>query len=353
MSALGYLRSHVVWVTCNLLSLAFVGAFLPMLGVERDPTLLMVLVLAGFAVVPGVHGYLRERRLMRQLGHTAAQTDEALEMGLLVEGPGYPEGDLAAQAVYAVAREGQRRTSDALAQAQRYRQYVESWVHEIKTPLAAIRLFLANQRDPSLHPLRLEVDRVEGYVEQALYYARSSSVERDYVIREQSLAHVVKEAVRSRSSELIGAHVSVDLAGLEGVPPVPCDEKWMVFVVGQIIDNGVHYRCDPVVDGRTPRITFSARVEGVDSAHGRVTLDIEDNGCGISEADLGRVFEHGFTGDNGRVHRRSTGMGLYLVRTLCDRMGLAVGIDSELGQWTCVSIVFPAWSSLPEGAAQP
>lgn len=341
MSVWTYLRSRVVWLACSVLVLAFLACFLPLLGVERDPAILVSIVVAVLLVVPGVHGYLRQRRLMRKLADIAESADDALELASLLREPGYPEGDLTVNALAAVVREGRREADAERADARAYQQYVEAWVHEIKTPLAAIRLFLANHADSALRPLRRELDRTEGYVEQALYYARSFSVERDYVIAPHNLADLVREAVRSRSGELIEAHVGVDLKGLADAPPVPCDEKWMRFVLGQLVDNAVHYRCDLERDGRPAHISFSARVEEAGTAHGRVVLDVRDNGCGISDADLPRVFDRGFTGDNGRTHRRSTGMGLYLVRTLCAKMGLAVVIASGPGQWTCVSLVFP------------
>lgn len=342
MSRLWYLRSHVVWFVCDVLAIVFLAAFLPALGVERDSTVLVVLVVGLLLLVPGLHGYLRERALVRQLANMAEQATEALERASLLAEPGFVEGDVTVRALQEVARDGRARTEDARAGSERYRLYVESWVHEIKTPLAAMRLFLANHKDPSLRPLSLELDRVERLVEQTLYYARSFSVERDYVIREHDLRDIVRRAVRSRSAQLIEAHMSVSLDGFDEGTLVPCDEKWCEFILGQVIDNAVRYRCDSERDGRSPLLEFRSRTEGAGTARERVVLEVRDNGCGITTADLPRVFEHGFTGDNGRAHERSTGMGLYLVRTLCERMGLAVGIASEQGEWTCVDVTFPS-----------
>lgn len=352
MSFVRYLLSHAFGVACGLLIEAFLLFMLPVLGVERDPTLLTILVCGMLMVVALVWGYLRERRLMNALTQLAKEDDAVVERAGELEEPGYPEGDLAVDAVSNVARVARAQIDDANQDTRDYRRYVETWVHEIKTPIAAMSLFLENHGDPSLQPLRRDLTRVEGYVEQALFYARSSSVEKDYLIRVYPLDELVRAAVRSRAGALIEAGMAVSLAGLspgeveeapgENVPPtVYCDAKWMEFILGQFIDNAVRYRADPQVDGRMPRIEFLSRVEAAGTARERVLLGVRDNGCGISDADLPRVFERGFTGENGRSHERSTGMGLYLVRTLCQKMGLGVSIASKFGSWTCVTIIFP------------
>ena len=168
-------------------------------------------------------------------------------------------------------------------------------------------------------------------MEQALFYARSTSLVQDYSLRSVGLAACVREACKKNARYLIerGSVPAVEVADDEAVF---ADAKWLAFVIGQIVVNAAKY------GART--IRFSARVEGRGAA-GRTVLEIADDGCGIPAADVPRVFDRGFTGENGRAQGSSTGMGLYLVAQLCEKMGLGVGLASEEGAGTRVMIAFP------------
>jgi signal transduction histidine kinase len=333
-----------------LLGLAMVAAAWPLLravGATRDAATLLDLLLALGLALLLLSGYLRERRCVEDLRRVADSGPDTLSLAAEVPHPGFAEGDGAVDALQATLLAANRLVSDSTSREADYRDFIETWVHETKTPLAAAELMVQNLGDDRLRPLSRELEQVNAYVEQALFYARGASLERDYLVRSCRVGELVRAALKSRMSQLIGAHVSVDLSGLACVdgpdgPTVYCDPKWLEFVLGQLLDNAVRYRCDPQTDGRAPRIRFDARVEDGGRAGETVVLSVTDNGSGIREADLGRVFDKGFTGANGRSRRRSTGIGLYLVATLCQKMGLDVGVDSEEGAWTRVDVLFPA-----------
>lgn len=340
-----FLRSHALLVFLDVCVVALLRLVLPAMGLEHDSTVLVCIV-AGIMLAVGLAWeWLRERSFVGALQHLGDVGQDAMDRASELPEPSYPEGQAAYGAVQNVLRSARQEVGRAQDESRDYRRYVETWVHEVKTPLAACNLMLENRHDPSMRPLARQIARVEAYVEQALYYARSFSVQRDYLIRACPLDELVRSAVRSRAPQLIEARMAVDLDGLRqpggAMPEVLCDPKWMEFILGQLVDNAVRYRAEPARDGRDPRVEFDARVEDVGRADERVVLDVRDNGCGISAADLGRVFERGFTGANGRSHVRSTGMGLYLVSTLCQKMGLRADVSSLEGSWTCVTISFP------------
>lgn len=343
MSIFTYLRSHALRVACSVAVVALLFVMLPVVGVEAGATELVVLLVTVLELVGLLWEWLRGRSFMRSLVGLAGGEDDVLDAVDTIPEPEYPEGELAWDALQNVAQASRRRGAELEEEMRDYRRYVELWVHEIKTLLAAMNLTLANTHSEDARALSREVARVEADVENALYYARSTSVAEDYLLRRCDLVQLVRDAVKSRARSLIEAHVAIDMAGLEGEKGlwVSCDPKWMTFILGQLIDNAVRYRATPDRDGRGARLSFSASVEGAGSANERVVLHVTDNGCGISQADLGRIFERGFTGSNGRTHERSTGMGLYLVRTLCEKMGLAVGARSVEGEGTTMSIIFP------------
>mgnify|MGYP002240990503 CR=1 FL=1 len=195
--------------------------------------------------------------------------------------------------------EGRRQTDD-------YRDYIESWVHEAKLPLAAAHLILENldgsEDDLSrVDDLGRELARVERYIDQALYYARSEVVERDYLIRRWDLKTLVTGAIKANARELIAAHVAPVCENLDF--EVFTDEKWLEFILGQLIQNSIKYARE---DGA--KIVFSGALLDEGLASERIELTVADNGCGVSAADLPRVFEKGFTGDNGRTTKRATAL---------------------------------------------
>lgn len=341
MSPLPYVRSHWLPALLGALSVMCTYGLVLLVTWTHQTALLVTLVEAGPLLAAGASNLLRWDSFAKGLEEVAeADKEDVLSLASEMRRPGFMEGDVAASAVIAVARAANDTIGALAAEQSDYREFVETWVHETKTPLAAASLMLENRADQDLESLRIELDHIDNYVEQALFYARSGSVEKDYVIQGVPLDRVVKEAVRSRASQLISTGMSVDLSGLGSAPPVvPCDAKWVVFVLGQLIDNAVRYR---VLDkSRKPTLFFSACTLGEGTASERVELEVRDNGCGIAAADIGRVFEKGFTGSNGRDRKKSTGIGLFLARRLCDKMGLAIGIASEDGCWTSVTVTFP------------
>ena len=178
-----------------------------------------------------------------------------------------------------------------------------------------------------------ELARVERYIDQALYYARSEVVERDYLIRRWDLKTLVTGAIKANARELIAAHVAPVCENLDF--EVFTDEKWLEFILGQLIQNSIKYARE---DGA--KIVFSGALLDEGLASERIELTVADNGCGVSAADLPRVFEKGFTGDNGRTTKRATGIGLYLVARLCSKMGIDVTAASNSGEDFVVTFAF-------------
>ncbi len=329
-----YLRGHASTVALSLLTLALLWLMLRLVGLQGSLATLIVLCMGAMLAAMGMANYLRARDWCRQFAEVGRARCDAPELARSLEEPDAPEGRVAYEALENVLVQNGARVSDLRLREREHREFVETWVHEVKTPLAAIGLMLENLDDPRLVPVSRELDRVDVLVEQALYFARSSSVENDYLVRACTLDSLVRGAVKSRAHALIGARVAVGMEGLDRT--VFADAKWMGFVLGQLVDNAVRYRR---VEGA--RIDFSGCALDEGRADERVVLSVRDNGCGISAADVGRVFEKGFTGDNGRIHAKSTGIGLYLVRNLCRKMGLSVNVSSVEGAWTCFDISFP------------
>ena len=208
-----------------------------------------------------------------------------------------------------------------------YKAYIEQWVHEIKTPITAGKLLCENHRSEWTRQLLAELESITRYTEQALYYARSEHTEKDYLVREIDLAEVVHAAIAGNKYLLRRHQVAVSV---ECETCVVCtDDKWVRFILDQLIGNAVKY------GGPAPALRFSCRRE-----EGTAVLLLEDNGVGIPPQDLPRIFDKGFTGANGRAVPGSTGLGLYLCKRLCDKLGIGIRVQSRQGQGTSVSLFF-------------
>ena len=211
-------------------------------------------------------------------------------------------------------------------------QYTELWVHEVKTPLAAAKLVLDRMHGPDVAKLKIELERIEGLVEQALFTARSDTLVNDYLIREVRLADAVGEACKSNMCYLASCGVTLNMQ-VDPQVTVMADRTWLAFILNQLITNAAKY------DAST--ITFTTYEEGNEGPHACTVLELRDDGCGIPAADVPRVFDRGFTGEVGRAHGSATGMGLFLVARMCAQMGLDVLLASEEDIGTRVQIKFP------------
>ena len=205
--------------------------------------------------------------------------------------------------------------------------------HEIKAPITAARLICRDLDGNTRRKLTAELAQVEAHVERALFYARAESPEQDCLLRQVELEKIAVQAIENHRSLLIQNGIQVETEGLDCT--VYTDEKWVVFILGQLLQNAARYRRE------APVITISAHPLGK-----QVRLTVSDNGIGVPAHELPRVFDRGFTGSNGRNRGGSTGMGLYLCRKLSGFLELGLDIASEEGKRTTVTLTFPTKQNL-------
>lgn len=212
-----------------------------------------------------------------------------------------------------------------------YKEYIELWIHEVKIPIAASKLIIGNNKNEITKSIDEELDKVENYTEQALFYARSNAVEKDYIINKTNLKEIVNTAILKNKTTLLNEKISLELTNLKP-EEIYTDSKWATFIVNQIIQNAIKYS-----KKEDKKIEISSKTK-----NDKVILYIKDNGMGIKKGEITRVFERGFTGENGRIiGQKSTGIGLYLSKKLCDKLGIGIELNSEKGEGTEVRIIFP------------
>lgn len=199
--------------------------------------------------------------------------------------------------------------------------YYTVWVHQIKTPIASMKLHLQNEDTSLSRKLAADLFRIEQYVEMVLAFLRLNSDSTDYVIAEHDLDTIIRQAVKGFAGEFIERKLCLEYEPF--ATTVITDEKWFSFVLEQILSNALKY---------TPSGTISITLES-----GK-RLCIRDTGIGIAAEDLPRIFENGFTGYNGRTDKKASGIGLYLCRRICENLGHKIEVSSQIDKGTCVSI---------------
>jgi len=210
--------------------------------------------------------------------------------------------------------------------------FITMWVHEIKTPIAATKLIIENGLDqPSekvLYQIEDEIDRIEDFIQMTLFYSRANDFEKDYVLSSVNLETIVKESLKREYSYISNKNLALQMEALD--ISIITDGKWLEFIVKQLLDNAVKYSL--------PEKTIKIYIE---QRENEVILNIEDEGVGIKQEDLRRIFDKNFTGTNGRKLYNSTGIGLYLSQRLAKKLGHTITVTSRYGCGTCFSIHFP------------
>ena len=233
-------------------------------------------------------------------------------------------------------------SSAAIRQSQ-MRDYYSMWVHQIKTPISAMKLLLEVEREElgqlicddeqsqyllsdNMDSFEDELFRIEEYVSMALQYQRVSSTENDFVLEKVSVDGVIRDTIKKYAKVMIRRHIGMNYSGT--VQEVYTDGKWLAFILEQLLSNAIKY---------TPQ--GFVKIETAKKAN-LFFITIKDTGIGIKAEDLPRVFEKGYTGYNGHADKKATGIGLYLCRQMADKLGHTIRIESEIGKGTKVWIGF-------------
>jgi signal transduction histidine kinase len=274
-------------------------------------------------------GYFYRKKFYRELAAVIEQGGDAMIAAL--PAPQTAEQALYMQHIGKMQREHAEQLQQLVNEKRDHQDFIMSWIHEVKLPIAASRMLINNSEDKSVDYLidkfEDELGKIDSYVEQALYYSRIDSFSRDYFITEIRLAQMMKSSVKKYAKLFINKRIRFVMEDTDCF--VQSDSKWLAFIIDQITANSLKY----THEGGQLTVSFEA-----DSKEQRML--IADTGIGIAPEDLTRVFEKGFTGTNGRSQSKSTGMGLYLAKQLALKLGHDLSIQSEEGRMTRVIIHF-------------
>ncbi|MFC5406304.1 sensor histidine kinase [Cohnella soli] len=324
-----FMREHIPLVIIHIIQLFLVLLIYWLDGYRNVPTALYAIFL-GLVVLTG---YLFYRYYTHQsLYHKLVTPLETLDDSVADRSGNAPFAEAFDRLLKSQYGHYQQQLKQLEKIQSDHLAFMNQWMHQMKTPLSVIRLLMEEGDDPRSVSVLEETDRIEKGLETMLYAARLGAFERDFNVESVGLRAIVENVIHEHKRYFIGSKVYPELQ----VDPrlfVDSDGKWLAFLIGQVVTNAIKYSADS-----HQKITFSSSTTNKEAI-----LEIKDRGIGIPPEDRKRVFQPFYTGENGRKYRESTGMGLYFVQEICNRLGHRIELESQVGQGTTVRIMFVSY----------
>ncbi|MDR2889663.1 MAG: sensor histidine kinase [Lachnospiraceae bacterium] len=351
MSISTYLKDKLSVILLNSIGVFFLTIYLLATGSSNTTVGLIILIwsLTGFSALT-IH-YLTRKKYFQKITDLLDSLDQPYLVQELMDPPWRLEDRLYHEILYRSNKAVMEQIRSIKEEQLEYREFLEGWIHEAKLPITGMRLACHNQSDPQR--IELYLTEMDHLVEQALFYAKSEQVYKDFQIRTTDLKEVVRQVVRQNKYLLMqnGIHVEIRFDDCT----ISTDPRWLSFMITQLLINAVKYKKVNTNQSKTVDIDQPKKVN-VDRPAKTVTssvcfdtevtpegtaLTVMDNGIGIPADELERVFDKGFTGSNGRERERSTGIGLYLCHKLCHKLGITIKVNSVVGEYTQFRLFFP------------
>ena len=331
MGFFSFVKDKILSLFLVIFSLITIEIFLMMYPVNLFIKIYIPIIIFASYVISIIYEYLIKRKYYDNILNILDNLNDKYLITEMINIPEFTDGKILKDILEQVDKSMNENVCKYKYLQEDYKEYIELWIHEIKTPIATTKMIIENNKNSVTKSINEEVDKIENYIEQALFYARSNNVEKDYYVKKCNLLEIVNESIKKNKTILIQERVEINTHDLDNI--VNTDSKWIVFILNQIIENSMKYRNINVI----PSIEiYSKKVK--DS----IILYVKDNGIGIKKSDISRVFDKGFTGINGRISgKKSTGIGLYLCKKLCDKLNIAININSKEQEGTIVSLIFP------------
>lgn len=328
MNLKDYIKDKIVYI---LMYIVLLITILFLLYMFRAPTTLIIsvtIVMVVFIIGIILYDYFIKMRFYNNFIDNLNQLDKKYLITAIINKPRFIEGQILYDSLYEIDKSMYEEIETYKNSINDFKEYIEMWIHEVKLPIASSTLMLHNKKPDSNKKIKEQINRIENYVEQVLYFVRSENLEKDYLIRTYNLEEIVNKVIRKNKESLLLRRISIEIDDIDKI--ILSDGKWLEFIINQIVSNSIKYS-----KTSNSKIKFNSK-----TMDDFIILQIEDNGIGINEKDINKVFNKSFTGENGRNISSSTGMGLYLVNKLCTKLGHKITIESEVDKFTKVSIYF-------------
>ena len=329
MSLKKYLLDKTPQIVISLIGFVITIFMLNAFKVGKDLKIAITIIFVIVCIINNSFDYFRKYKFYKNLSTVLKKLDKKYLILEMINKPNFYEGEIFYQALYEINKSMNENVKEYNLSITEFKEYVEMWIHEVKIPISSLTLLNHNHQNQIDKKYVEQIRKLDNYIDQILYYVRSENAEKDYIIKEKNLKEIIKNVALKNKDDLLENNVSFDVDIHN--EKVLTDSKWLEFILNQIINNSIKYKRD--------NVESYIKINVIEDNE-KIYLNIYDNGIGISPKDISIVFEKSFTGENGRLTAKSTGMGLYIAKRLCEKLGHKIIIESQKQEYTKITIIF-------------
>ena len=324
-----YLKDKLYFIILFLTFLSLIILLLVGFKVSLELIIVIISLLVIFAILVLITEYLKKRNFYNEFINIVDKLDKKYLVIEMLNPPNFQEGEILYNKLYEINKSMLENIKNYEISMNDFKDYIEMWIHEVKIPLSSLVLMIHNNKNNISSKMVDQVNRLDNYVDQVLFYVRAENAEKDYLIKKTELNKVINKIALKNKDYILENNICFSVLNCE--KKVLTDSKWLEFIIDQIINNSIKYKRE---------IASSFIKIYTEENNEELRLIIYDNGIGIDAKDLPRVFDKTYTGTNGRLKSKSTGMGLYIAKNLCEKLGHKIAIESKVNEYTKVIITF-------------
>lgn len=324
-----YLKDKLYFIILFLTFLSLIILLLVGFKVSLELIIVIISLLVIFAILVLIIEYLKKRNFYNEFINIVDKLDKKYLVIEMLNPPNFQEGEILYNKLYEINKSMLENIKNYEISMNDFKDYIEMWIHEVKIPLSSLVLMIHNNKNNISSKMVDQVNRLDNYVDQVLFYVRAENAEKDYLIKKTYLNKVINKIALKNKDYILENNIDFNVLNCE--KKVLTDSKWLEFIIDQIINNSIKYKRE---------IASSFIKIYTEENNEEIRLIIYDNGIGIDAKDLPRVFDKTYTGTNGRLKSKSTGMGLYIAKNLCEKLGHKIAIESKVNEYTKVIITF-------------
>lgn len=329
MSFLRVIKDNKINILVSLLLFTLIILLMFTFQVNSSLIIISIIFFLSVFIFLFLYNYFRKKKFYNELINNTKLLDKKYLVLETLNEPTFLEGKILYDSLYQIDKSMNEYIKLYEKNLSDFKEYVEMWIHEVKIPLSSLSLMCHNHHDIIDKKYLNQINRLDNYVDQVLYYVRSNDAEKDFLIKKTNLEKTINSVMIKNKDEILLNNIIVIVENLNVF--VYTDTKWLIFIINQILNNSIKYKKK---EGNSVIKIYATEEKDL------VNLFIYDNGIGISKSDITRVFDKTFTGKNGRKDANSTGMGLYIVKKLIDKLGHKISISSKEDEYTEVKITF-------------
>lgn len=329
MKLTNYLKDKITIIIITIISIILITLLDIAFKVPEGLIIVTIVLLLLTLIITILISYFKKRTFYTTLITNTKNLDKKYLVLETLPKPTTYEEELIYNTLYDINKSMIENVSSYINSTKDFKDYIEMWIHEVKIPISSLILMTHNHKNQVPKEYTEEIRRLDNYIDQILYYVRSNYTSEDFIFKKVKLEKIISSVALKNKDDLLENKIDliVDIKNTE----VYTDTKWLEFILNQIINNSIKYKKD---------IQNSyIQIKATENSN-QIALSIKDNGIGIPKSDISNVFKKSFTGTNGRDKIKSTGMGLYIAKKLCTKLGHKIEIESEKKEYTIVKITF-------------